>query len=529
MAQRKRARQQNLFIETSFYSQHADLSFIKPILKSRFKLEMTRLNLANLKTLHQSAAAFCLLMGVLQFSLALVLFSIGALCLAYAQLKPTHKLYAGLCLLILPQMVLADSDAALVFLPTALLHFFNSEHWKSVGYSGVTQLVVLAAFTNASFQHLLIGLCSTIGVYILLERLLVDMWVLLDSYKRSNTLHYELFNSFKEGILIVDLDGRVKSFNKAVFKFLRPTSSLANLDIRAIFPSYIDVEAIVRSCARGDCYTNTVSLMHSPQDNLNSAQDILAYKVIAQPATWVGGNCIKITLKDETDQVKQIGLTLSSLTDLQNSCSILSLELERNLKYEEPPRREDLIRLNSVSSNMQSLVIWTMISLGYVKLEVRQFDIREEVVETIDACVSKHLDRLDDVVLVFNPSFPTSVVGDLHQHNLVLKGLITYALQTVSQEGGIKVYCDFSVSSTQPVATNDFKLSYKVVYPSSAVSSEVLSYLASPKGVQFEALLDASKQFGLGFAIIPILLAAMEGRMVDSYAQPDSKIVLAYR
>jgi hypothetical protein len=290
------------------------------------------------------------------------------------------------------------------------------------------------------------GLAISVVLYSFAERYVVDLWILEDSYKKSNMLHWDLLNSFKEGTLIVDLQGQVKYYNKAVYAFIQPRCSLLNLDVRTLFPN-LDFNSIIQSCEKEGFKQTKVFLTASPKDSINSSQRVLAYNLSAEQMSWVGGNCIKITLEDATSTAKQEGLTLKGLIDLQNSYSIMARELERSFKYEEPIQKEDLKRLKSTAYCMNSVLSWQMICLGGIEFNHRLFNIRDQVLETIDTTASRHLDRLDDIILTFDTSFPTGVVADLAHHGELLKALLGFVLQTVSEGGSIKLYCDVAVSS----------------------------------------------------------------------------------
>jgi hypothetical protein len=441
----------NLFIKTKLYNQHFDLTFRNPSLNARFKLEAARLSQPSLRALTLLAAVLSVLVSIAQLSISLLLFSIASCGLAFIDLKPHSFLAAGSCLLLLPQLTLADSyslsQSVMVFLPTALLHFLHSSSWRYFCQVGAVQLIFISVCSNSSIFTLTMGLAISVVLYSVMERYVVDLWILEDSYKKSSILLWELLDSSKEGTLIVDLEGQVKHYNKAVYAFIQQRCSLLDLDVRNLLPQHLDINSIIQRCKKEGCIQTKVFLTASPKDAINSSQRVLAYNLSAEQASWVGGNCIKITLQDATSKTKQDGLTFKGLMDLQNSYSIMTRELERSFKYEEAIQKEDLKRLRSTAYCVNSILSWQMICLGGIEFNHRLFNVRDQVLEIIDTSASRHLNRLDDIILTFNASFPTGVVGDLNHHGELLKALLGFVLQTVSEDGSIKLYCDVAVSS----------------------------------------------------------------------------------
>jgi hypothetical protein len=530
-SRREVTKRQHLCISAKQYAQRPDLSFKNPSLNSRFKLEVSEISRPNLQLLHVFAAVLGTVFGVIKLSLPLVLFSAAAYSLGNAQLKPESLLRAGSCLLVIPQLTLMNagglSDAVLCFALTALLHFFNSEDWKNLGKTAVAQLVVIAVATDAHWSVLSVGLGVNLAVYGMLESFLIDFWIKKDVYKKSNNLHWGLFNNSESGVLIVDLEGKVKYYNRAVFNFTSQRSSLHNSAVSAFFPKDLPIAHIMNTCTKGRSFQTLVSLTTYPQET-SPQGGILAYYLTAEPTSFIGGNCIRMTLQDATQMVSQLNLAQTGLSELKNSCSLMSHELERCVKFDEVPHLSDLARLNSLFFGMSSLVSWQLYCLGSVEFSDRQFDIRSEVVDTIESAVSKYLDKLDDVVLIFDACFPTGVVGDVDHHNSMLKSLLSFAMKTISEEGAIKVYCDIVVRTRQ-AAGAEFKLSYKLVYPSSTVSREDLNYLTTSEQKDFDAIISVCKKHGTGFAMMPVVLSAMGGTMIDSFVQPDHKVTMAYR
>lgn len=388
-------------------------------------------------------------MGTVTGETSLLLFSLATVGAAVVGLGTQYVLLALTTLLIIPQVMFVDqggfSDFVLVYAPTSLLYLLSSEHWRTFSYAGTVQLLLVWWQTTSSFHGLVFGLAANIGVYTVLERLLVDRWMLSDSYKKSNTLHWELFDNCNEGTLIVDLDGTVKYYNKAVYRFIESRSPLRNLNVSNLLPKHLEITKTLKGCARGQAYQTVVNLTNNPLEAINSSAVVISYKLIAVAANWVGGNCIRITLQDETTNAKQYAMTQITLKDLQNSCSILDREIERCLKSEEAPRREDLLRLNWLSFNVYSTSCWQMVCQGSIELKQRLFDIRNEVIGVIENSISKHLDKLEDVMLVFDTSFPYGVIGDPDLHSHLLKALLMFALQHATPESAFKIYCNVSV------------------------------------------------------------------------------------
>lgn len=525
---------QNLFVATTHYSQHNDLSFKNPSLNSRFKIESARINQPNLKALLLIGAAACFVFGLYQLDFSLLAFSVASCFLACAPMKTRIQLPVLTILLILPQLALADqgglAESILVFLPTALVCLFHSAHWRDLLWASGMQMVVVRCFSNIATFELAIGLAGNVGVYSLLERFLLDLWILADSYKKSNTLHWEMFNSFKEGTLIVDLEGVVKYHNKAACKFIDVHMPMLNINVKRLFPDHIQIDETIRQVAKGKSTQTIVTLSNLVQNHIMSPHRILAYKLTATPANWVGGNCIKITLQDVTSKMKQLALTHVSLNDMQNSFSILTRELDRCFKYEEPPRREDLMRLDSITYNVHSIICWQMVCLGSIEFKHRLFDIRSEVIDTIESSITKYLDKLEDTMLILDTNFPTAVVGDCDQHNQLLRALLMFALNDVVPDASIKIYCDVSVFYRQAASDNDFKLRYKLVYQSVATHTEALKYLQTREDRDLDTIISLSKQFGIAFAMFPIILEAMDGIVHDSCIQGlENKVSLSYR
>lgn len=62
------------------------------------------------------------------------------------------------------------------------------------------------------------------------------------------------------------------------------------------------------------------------------------------------------------------------------------------------------------------------------------------------------------------------------------------------------------------------------------MSQKVLSYLQTTQDRDLETILDISKQYGIAFAMFPILLEAIEGTVVDCFMQGnDNKVSICYR
>jgi hypothetical protein len=355
------------------------------------------------------------------------------------------------------------------------------------------------------------------------------LWVMMDSYKKSDANHRAVFDQFEHAMFITDFQGRVEYANHKAKAYVRLRNSRNIEDVLppACQPYLAKLLKMVCEGERGEeeVILKPLTLQFEPEQ-LHE----YALKLEARPISWRQTNCMMLTAEDiSTYKASQI-LVYSQHKKAMNKINILTREAESTYTEGMPMRRVDLERQLRARVDMQKMSFVQMSSIGTVELDQHKFSPHEEALRTIELLVGKALDRQVEVILTKEGSLPQVVRGDIDSTGVLLIGALEFCFLEADASDMVNIYLEATVSSKQVAMGSTHRVKYSFAFKASSMTTERMHQLFVKESTSIDQLSEALAKYGSAVSIFKSLLQSVAGTVDDAYVQegPSRKVVLAY-
>lgn len=514
----------NIYSGNRCYSQKFWLKFETPSVEQRFR--------QNFNSLSQSAKGN---IGLLVYLAGLLLFGTSSALqiwilttgLIVAAFLPNNfiKSFFGFTVILASAFgnsITTSEEALAALLPLFVLF---GVIWKDFVMCAATlgiSCLVITEIQSVSIWILLKPTCFLAFLSFGIEKDFKTIWVLLDTYRRSCSVYYDLFINNPDAVLITDQTTRVLYANHRAKLLLREIGADLSDEIHFVeLASLIGVTAIkdiASSCARGSSIEGELTLINKDRSKDEAFQN---YIMKASPISWINGNCIRISLVNVSIINLQRKLLLKHTKEAVDLAKVLVRELEVTYASHEVLRWTDMQRVYGFTMNLTNIKSFQMLMSGKVELRMNYFCMQQQLVDKIETIAQKAMAKDIVITLNYSPSLPRIVVGDADKVMHIVKCLVEFAARLAKTKSSIILTCDTKVTNMQTESADKIEVILSLSFVSSQITSEELNQVFM-EPCSIGNLYVRSQNYGLGIAILPLTLLALGGNIQDCYAQEST-------
>jgi hypothetical protein len=299
----------------------------------------------------------------------------------------------------------------------------------------------------------LFAMCFTCVVGAILEKDHRDLWTLYYTYKKSEIQHKQLYYDCSFASFILNYEGKIVYNNKQAAAFLKecnmPLTMLKGGKLEDVFEEDLKdrFRQLIQNAMTGE-YNSEEFLMNVPDVSLIMAENsVLGYNINAEPIAWCTGNCVLVTCTDITHFIAIRGMLANQYRNLLVPFSLFSRELERLYESHEPPDTENISIFNKISLELRSILTLHLQLISRIEHRPEVFDVGVEVQDVIEKSFSRAACRGIEISFTKEESLNT-VFGDRSKLNLLIQGLLEFAIAKGMEESEISLLCGIAVRFT---------------------------------------------------------------------------------
>mmetsp|Transcript_7684 Transcript_7684/g.14532 ORF Transcript_7684/g.14532 Transcript_7684/m.14532 type:complete len:531 (-) Transcript_7684:9478-11070(-) len=377
---------------------------------------------------------------------------------------------------------------------------------------------------RVSLTKALLALALHVTLFALLEKDERMLWMIMDSFKKSDANHKAIFDQSEDAVFIVNLQGKVEYANtKAKTQMAKSPSRF----IEDIFPPPCKqiLARLLKTISTGGRESEEVILKPNSL-NFDPAQlKDYAVKLEAKPISWKQTNCMLLTADDITyDKAKSI-LIYSRHKKAMNLLTIQTRELERTYSERQLLRRVDLERQLKAKLEFTKIGFLEMSTIGSAEVDLVRFSPFDECLRTIELLIEKAFERRIEVLLTKETNMPQVVRGNIEATNILTSCIVEFALCESEPGGSVHLYLE-----VVPTSEKDFRLRFRVVFKGCRVKNDRLQQLFRKEPASLEETALTLAKYGLSLTIFRSVLESLEGSFDEAYVQEGStdRTVVAY-
>lgn len=521
----------NLFICDENYSQTPYLDFKNPLTSKQCDSQLARYK----KTSFNYSLVFIGILQVLFFirgsiSIHPLLISCVVLCLIYRfqHYQQSLLLFSSILTLTLASSSTASFDAAfLINLPSFLirnlqLDLFKLNSWKLYL---TTKLIegFLILFSHDSLVEF--GLSAGIFGFVicLLEKDFKDMWILLDSNKRTLLQYLALIDNLNLAFFLLDSHGKLLTSNKEakeVCKAYFPDSDRGVL-LQELIPDHSEhIESCINNLSMGQSSVFDINLHNREHHGL--------YKVIIKRISFVGDHVFSVIFLDITDnyQLQQ------SFFDVwfRNSEQTLAQLKEMDISSEyDCLKVEDFNNLEYALLDNFYVIIAFGDKLGKISCKKNLFCAQAELEEIIN-CVWKKAEKKElNVNLVLDEDLPKGIEGDRLMIKLLYRSLMDYMIKYSCAKGYITIAVKVEMRRLSEDGPMERFLNLKLLFLGSELSLYDLEYYFKKRVnmmINYREMMEVSDKNGISIGVMHIIMRYLQVTVDEILIEPglDNRI-----
>ena len=528
------------------YIPYPHLKFRNSQTETDFQRETYRFAQSSLRALAVSAAVLTVLLwvkGLLGFLSTLV--CLGGV--AGSVKAGPYGPWAVRLVWIVPELVLggavagpkvAESFAAL--LPSLCTRTFQTDlftlkHWSTYLFLALTEALVFSLTSTASSLHLTCIVLALACVLSLFEREFRDLWVVYDSYHRSEALYYRLFEESPNAIFIVTSGGKVVAHNrqarKLVQKLKKPLTLMQTGSFQDLFAEEFTTrfQDMIAAAMKGEEEEEELFLKPLPSKLDADVLCDLAIGVKFQPTIWKNGNCVKVTCSDISPFMSRRLFLMQLYKGVYGSIYAFLRNLQKLYQCNEAIQSVDMYKYNKIASTLKNTLVLQSYFLGRIELKKENYHIKNEITSQVNFAHIKAEDKGVILTTSRDTAMPLSVLGDKSKHNQLLAVLLDFALEQADKGTEVALHCSVALEDGQALAV------YRVMFLCERMEQKTLDKLftgrqdGSRKTLQ--QIVGITAEYGVGVAIFDTLLAVMRGCVKDSLVVSEehcNQVIIAY-
>lgn len=385
----------------------------------------------------------------------------------------------------------------------------------------------LTYMTAANWKRLLGVAAILTGVAALFEREGRDLWVLYDSYHRSEAMHYRLFDESPSAMFIVTNTGKILTHNrqarKLAKKLNKPVTILKSGTILDLFHEEFNsrFQDMISAAMKGEEEEEELFLKPLPSKLDADVLCDLAIGVKFQPTIWKNGNCVKVTCSDISSFMSRRLFLMQLYKGVYGSIVTFLRNLQKLYQSNEAIQNVDMYKYNKIANTLKNTLALQSYFLGRIELIKEHYPIKQEINRLVDFAQIKAEEKKVLLIAYKDTAIPRSVLGDKNKHNQLLTILLDFALEQAVEDSEIELHCSVFTEEGQTLAL------YQVIFHSEKVDQNCLDKLftarhdGSRKSLQ--QIVGVTAEYGVGVAIFDTLLAVLRGSVKDSCVMKDGQ------
>lgn len=546
----------NFQTRDSTYLQTSILTLANPGLELRYKQEIKYLHSCSFRAILWCCVVACLFQAALYSDWRMGTLGLG-LGVYLCDLRAMPQRLLSCCLAVLFEIIAIKSGSigelfgALLFssfFSNLQADYFSGGQWRSHLLWGLVEVFALSAFGKAALIKALFALAVHVTLFSFVEKDDRMLWIMMDSFKKSDGNHKAVFNQSDQAIFIVNLARKVEYSNIAAKKtFMSHTTSLK-----------ID-EILPPSCQQA--ITNLLSVISSGGKAVEEVvlkpvalkfdHELLtkfAIKLEGKPISWKQANCMMLSVENISHSKAKMVLIYSRHKKAMDNLNLITREIERIYTEGQPLRRVDLERQLKARLEFLKLSFLEMSTIGIAEIEQVRFSPFEEALRAIELVIEKAYERRVEVCLTKETSIPQVVRGSIDATNVLLSCLLEFCLLEVVPSGQILLNIEVSIIPSQADTEHSLRLRYRAVFKPMNITTERLQRLFNPcknkpdhrgrhgqdlfvdEEMSLQEICGLVNKYGASLCTFKAVLQSLEGTVDDAYVQEGAyeKVIISY-
>ena len=354
------------------------------------------------------------------------------------------------------------------------------------------------------------------------------LWGDMEINKKKMMQEKQILNEIQAGVLVFSISGLVLSANQKAIHFLesRGIFSIEKVQHNDLFPA--------------DCKERAKSLFDLAVKGQSSDQEFVLSKELSlipplfssvilvwKKTEYKSNPAVSVTITDISHTMMRRRLAGANQRAIEENSIILKetfLDLYLNKEFVKNKHLNSFYNYLLTQQNL-SLLIENL--LGECKVVKEFFDLKNQIVNTINLCWRAAKVKLLFLEVIFEKTLPKQVLGDRIKHNQLLKSLIEFIFLTADMKSEISVVCYLMNLN------NGASIEYNLTFYSKILTSSELefvfrtSYNNEPR--LLEEMIEIYEKYGLGAALFDVLFTALDGNITKLSIQDNNcKVSISY-
>jgi hypothetical protein len=351
----------------------------------------------------------------------------------------------------------------------------------------------------------------------LLEKDFKDMWILLDSNKRTLMQYLALIDNLNLAFFLLDNQGKILTSNKEakeVCKAYFPNSDRGVL-LQELIPDHSEhIESIIINLCMGQSSIFDINLQNRDHHGL--------YKVIIKRISFVGDHVFSVVFLDITDnyQLQQSFFDIWFKNSEQTLAQLKEMDISSEYDCLKP---EDFNNLEYVLLDNFYVIIAFGDKLGKISCKKNLFCAQAELEDIIN-CVWKKAEKKElNVNLVLDEDLPKGIEGDRLMIKLLYRSLMDYMIKYSSAKGYITISVKVEMRRLSQDGPMERFLKLKLMFLGSELSLYDLEYYFKKRVnmmINYREMMEVSDKNGISIGVMHILMRYLQVTVDEILIEP---------
>ena len=258
---------------------------------------------------------------------------------------------------------------------------------------------------------------TTYGAVLLLlfflEKHKRELWARLETASVSERHIFKLISVQETGLVLSDLSGKVVYSNSAAHHYLLTYA-----------PNHV-----LRQDTFGEALKEATEV--ETEMKLDVDEELIGVVARVRRVPWYGRNCVLVAFIETTEWVRTVGALTKVDTKVLNEVSTLERDANRRFRdTNDLSAQLDLCRLHTVLHEVNASLAYQRAMLGQYEGTTSGFNLRTEIVDTVELASAVAETKGLTVTLTFEPGVPSAVTGD----RVAVGGVFRFAYTRLVEE-----------------------------------------------------------------------------------------------
>mmetsp|Transcript_13718 Transcript_13718/g.25868 ORF Transcript_13718/g.25868 Transcript_13718/m.25868 type:complete len:662 (-) Transcript_13718:331-2316(-) len=427
----------------------------------------------------------------------------------------------------------STSEMIGILLPSFLLNRSLLHNWREGGVSLVLDVLLLSVFKEGLLINGLLAVLVLTHVEALLEKDSRDLWVMYDSFKKSDSLMTLLIQNLEIPIFVLNQGASVIFNNRAaesLIKDLNETDgkakgncfySFVDTCFRSRLKTIVDEVSTEKKYIRYECWSS-----NSPQRDVGRIVPRVALELTLSPQSWLEGNSVLVTCRDKSENIGRHSVVTQLIELILPASKFLTQEFTRKLKFQDNVRKEDLVRLNRLQMDIQGLHLISSFCANRIEMKTEMFNPLNELKNFIEFTSIKSFRKKVDVSLKTAKPLPKFVSAIRSTFDLLFDSLLNFAVDFAEASSTVEVKLSSIIGSKTKV-----DIEHEINFKSSTLSKEEFErqFSKSDKdNMSSTNLKETIDNYESYFAVLKVLLFLVPSHKLQISASQGGNYSVSY-